>query len=171
MVSLIQIFTSSVTDPTSLKPTTTSLNDTNLEELLDEIFITSTTTTTTKPTTIPRVQKPSSLVDLIAYLWEYADVTGYVSTSPTTTSASTVTTVTTATRTTPTITSTATTMTATTLASGEDPPSTLSQNPRAKTQQESLGVSSRGFPQKVVIDPHGLDFYFPDVLGKLFGSI
>ena len=170
-------------------------SDPNPNELLDEIFVPTKTSTSTTistrtaidTTTATTTQKPRYLVDLIlsnvfkltsdlnvdpsnqtTNLWELAE--NYVLTSTTSTTTYTSPFTTTTMKTTKEITTTKTTSTTTTSTTSTSTPrkdhSISSPNQKTKGR-----IDSRGFPVKVVTDPHGLEFYFPDVLNLLFGSV
>ena len=189
--------------------TTTGINKTNLEELLDEIFVSydqnlnellgkiivptastsstnhastsiSTKTISTKSTANQgkaTTQKSKNLVDLIlsnvfkltsdvdtsgqtTNLWEFAE-----SYEPTSTISTTKYKPPPTKRTTTTITTSTTTTTTTSTTTPKKDLSLSSQNQNTKQPKES-----RESPLNVVIDPHGLEFYFPDVLSLFFGS-
>ena len=99
-------------------------------------------------------------------LWELAENYVLASTTSTTFTSSFTTTTMATTKEMTTTKTTSTTTTSNTLTTKKDH-SISSPNQKTKAGR----IDSRGFPVKVVTDPHGLDFYFPDVLNLLFGFI
>ncbi len=167
--------------------TTTSTNTTTTSPTVISTTSIHTTTSTTKQEKTT-TEKPKTLVDLIltnvfkltsdvdpssqtANLWELAEKyvpTSTISSNNTSTSLLTTTSSTTITTT---LRLSTTNIIRTTTTSTTSTPATRKDHSTSRNQNANEQIESRGFPVKVVIDPHGLEFYFPDVLNLLFGFV
>ena len=171
-----------VTTPTATSTTSTTTSPTVIATT--SIFTTTKTINKEKTT----AEKPRTLVDLIltnvfkltsdgdsssqtTNLWELAEKYVPASTISSKTSTSTLTTTSSTTTMTTTGRLSTTNTKRTTTTSTTSTPSTRKDHSTSRNQNTKEQIESRGFPVKVVIDPHGLEFYFPDVLNLLLGSI